>query len=383
MKLIYRYKLIIIIILGLISLISITKSFLDAQNLSFDFHFSPAKLVAEGINHYQYILDGKHDHSPDDKLMYDQNGNYAQGLFVALIPFTWFGWENAKFFWSIINIALGFIIPFALCKKFKLDNFKTFLILSIFLSSTIFRIHIGYGQHTLILLIFLILPFLKKNFSNIALSGIVYFKYNIGYGLFLYFLSLKNLRYILLSFLPLIFGWLSYCYITNTNLITNILEPLRVILYWNSEENHFPVTLFNLLDYLKLNMFITLVLPILVNFYFIFKIKKIDDDLKKLSLLCLSILCFTPHQLHDYVLLIPLLVYSLKNFQYLISLINLILIFYFFYFLRFLSFIFNYQPWEFPYGSLGYMNNFIIILIFVLNIVFVKNSKKIKYFKKI
>ena len=380
MKLIYKYKLIIILILGLISSISTTKAFLDAQNLSFDFHFSPTKLVAEGINHYQYILDGKHDHGPDDKLMYDQNGNYAQGLFIILIPFTWLGWEDAKLVWSIINIALALIIPLVLCKKFKLDNFKTFLVLSIFLSSTIFRIHIGYGQHTLILLIFLILPFLNKKFFSIALSGIVYFKYNIGYGLFLYFLSLKRFKYIFLSSFPLIFGWLSYCYITNTNLLTNILEPLRVIMYWNSEANHFPVTVFNLINYLKINSLITLAIPILVNFYFILKIKNIEDDLKKLSLLCLSILCFTPHQLHDYVLLIPLLVYSLKHYQYLISLINLILIFYFFYFLRLLSFIFNFQPWDFPYGYLGYMNNLILISIFILNVFLINNNKKIKIF---
>ena len=380
MKLIYKYKLIIILILGLISSISITKAFLDAQNISFDFHFSPTKLVAEGINPYQYILDGKHDYGPDDRLMYDQNGNYAQGLFIILIPFTWLGWEDAKLVWSIINIALALIIPLVLCKKFKLDNFKTFLVLSIFLSSTIFRIHIGYGQQTLILLIFLILPFLKKNFFNIALSGIAYFKYNIGYGLFLYFLSLKNFRYIVLSSLPLIFGWLSFCYITNTNLLANILEPLRVIMYWNSEVGHFPVTIFNFIDYLKLNSLISLVIPILVNFYFILKIKNIEDDLKKLSLLCLSILCFTPHQLHDYVLLIPLLVYSLKHFQYLISLINLILIFYFFYFLRFLSLIFDFQPWHFPYGYLGYMNNLILISIFAINIFFINNNKKINIF---
>ena len=60
--------------------------------------------------------------------MYDQNGNYAQGLFVILIPFTWLGWENAKLAWSIINIILAFVIPLVLCKKFKLDSFKTFII---------------------------------------------------------------------------------------------------------------------------------------------------------------------------------------------------------------------------------------------------------------
>ena len=83
MKLIYKYKLIIILILGLISSISTTKAFLDAQNISFDFHFSPAKLVAEGINHYQYILDGNHDHGPNDNML-GKNQSDPSSIFRAM-----------------------------------------------------------------------------------------------------------------------------------------------------------------------------------------------------------------------------------------------------------------------------------------------------------
>ena len=81
-----KIKIFFFIFASFIGLISVLKGFYDSTFISFDFHYSPTKLVAEGINHYQYILDGKHDHSIDDKLQYAQNGNYAHGLFVLLIP---------------------------------------------------------------------------------------------------------------------------------------------------------------------------------------------------------------------------------------------------------------------------------------------------------
>ena len=103
------------------------------------------------------------------------------------------------------------------------------------------------------------------------------------------------------------------------------------------------------------------------------------NDLKKLSILCLCILAFAPHQLHDYVLLIPLLIFSIKNIDSSISKINLLFIFYFFYFLRIVSFIYGTQPWEFPYGNFGYFNNFLTISMIFLNLYFYKitNKKKI------
>lgn len=370
------FKSILIIIIFISSLVSVSKAFYSAQKLSFDFHFSPTKLVAEGINHYQYILNGKHDNGPNDLLKYSQNGNYAQGLFVILIPFTFLDWDTAKLIWSLINIIISIFICLILCKKFEINKTSTLLILSIFLSSTIYRIHIAYGQQTLLMFLFLILPFIRLNYLNAALSGIAFFKYNIGYGLFLFLLTCKNIKYLILSFIPLVVGWLTYCFLTGTNIIVNLFEPLKVIMYWNNDDTHFPVTIFSLLKILNFNSYIILIIPLIIFFFIVKKIAKEEDDLKKLSIVCLCILGFAPHQLHDYVILLPLLVYSIKNFKDKVSILNLIVIFYFFYFLRVISFFYDFEPWVIPYGFSGYFNNLIIIILIFVNLINLKILKK-------
>ena len=370
-----KYKIILLFFLILLSVISLGRAFYQAQLISFDFHFSPTKLVADGINHYEYILDGNHDDGPDDKIMYDQNGVYAQGLFVILIPFTYIGWDNAKLVWSILNIILAILIPLLLCKKFDLSKFQTLLIVNLFLISTVFRIHIGYGQQTLLTLFFLILPFINNSKLSVIFSGISFFKFNIGYALFLYFLSLKKIKNIVLSAIPCIIGWLVYCLLTDTNLIKNLFQPLQLLLFWD-EGKAFPVTFFSLLK--NINNFpqiLALVIPLILNFLIIIHIKKFSDNLYKLSILCLSALAFMPHQIHDYVLLVPLLIFSIKNFDKNISKINIIFIFYFFYFLRIISFVYGTQPWEFPYGLFGYFNNLLTISILCINLLIFKDIR--------
>ena len=370
-----KYRIILLFFLTLLSVISLSGAFYQAQLISFDFHFSPTKLVADGINHYEYILDGNHDDGPDDKIMYDQNGVYAQGLFVILIPFTYIGWDNAKLVWSILNIILAILIPLLLCKKFDLSKFQTMLIVNLFLISTVFRIHIGYGQQTLLTLFFLILPFINNSKLSVIFSGISFFKFNIGYALFLYFLSLKKIKNIVLSAIPCIIGWLVYCLLTDTNLIKNLFQPLQLLLFWD-EGKAFPVTFFSLLK--NINNFpqiLALVIPLILNFLIIIHIKKFSDNLYKLSILCLSALAFMPHQIHDYVLLVPLLIFSIKNFDKNISKINIIFIFYFFYFLRIISFVYGTQPWEFPYGLFGYFNNLLTISILCINLLIFKDIR--------
>ena len=102
-------------------------------------------------------------------------------------------------------------------------------------------------------------------------------------------------------------------------------------------------------------------------FKFLIKEEVIKDNLLKLSLISLSAICFMPHQLHDYVLLLPLLIYSVKNFNLFLSKINLLFVIYFFFILRIISFFFNIQPWEFPYNFWGYFNNLICLVILSYN----------------
>ena len=369
-----KIKLIFFFVLFSLALISVIHSFNESQKYSYDFHYYPTKLVSEGINHYQYVLDGKHDRGPADRMLYSQDGIYGHGLFIALLPLTLLDWDTAKTVWAFLNILLCFFILFFLRKKFRLRKNIFIVSACLFLMSTPLRINIGYGQQTLFTFLFFLLPFVFRGKISMILSGLSYFKYNIGYVLFIYIFFQKNINKVLISLIPCIIGWLSYAYITNTSALKNLFEPFLVLGHFFSITNHLPVTIFSLLKEIGFNNYLVMAIPLILSFLVIYKLKEVKNDLFKLSIVCLVSLSFTAHQLHDYILLLPLLIFSLINFNLLVSKINLIVIFYFFFFLRIISLFFNFMPWDFPYGYFGYLNNSLTVLILFLNL---KNLKKI------
>lgn len=369
-----KIKLIFFLVLFSLALISVIHSFNESQKYSYDFHYYPTKLVSEGINHYQYVLDGKHDRGPADRMLYSQDGIYGHGLFIALLPLTLLDWDTAKTVWAFLNILFCFFILFFLRKKFRLRKNIFIVSACLFLMSTPLRINIGYGQQTLFTFLFFLLPFVFRGKISMILSGLSYFKYNIGYVLFIYIFFQKNINKVLISLIPCIIGWLSYAYITNTSALKNLFEPFLVLGHFFSITNHLPVTIFSLLKEIGFNNYLVMAIPLILSFLVIYKLKEVKNDLFKLSIVCLVSLSFTAHQLHDYILLLPLLIFSLINFNLLVSKINLIVIFYFFFFLRIISLFFNFMPWDFPYGYFGYLNNSIIILILFLNFKRFKNK---------
>jgi len=372
-----KKKLFIFLILFSLALISIVHSFKQAQLYSFDFTISTAKLTSEGVNHYQYVLDGKHDRSPNDRILHSQDGHYAHGIHILLIPFTWLSWDMAKFTWALVNIIFSFAIIYLLYWRFNLSKELIFVCACIFLMSTPYRINISYGQHTLFTFLFFIFPFVFKNKLSIFFSGLSYFKYNIGYVIFIYFVSLLNIKKILISLIACFLGWLFHSYLTNSNIFENLFAPIRALFYFLPIENYLPVTIFSLLKTIGLPVFLTIAIPLTLSFFVIYRLRAVKDELLKLSIVSLTCLSFAAHQLHDYILLLPLLVFSLKNISLTISKINIVLIFYFFFFLRILSYFFGFQPWDFPYGYFGYLNNFLTISVFFININFLLfNPKK-------
>ncbi len=368
------YKKVLFFILAVLTIISVARAVQQAQIYSFDFSVSTAKLVSEGINNYEYVLEGKHDRSENDKLLYSQDGLYAHGFHIILIPFTKISWENAKLIWSIINVMFAFLIPILLCRKFSFSINETFFLTSIFLMSTVLRINIGYGQHTLFTFFFFILPFIFQSKFSLFLSGFSYFKYNIGYGLFLYLASLKNINKIIITLIPVTVGWIVFSYMTNTDLLKSLFQPFLTTIYYHDQADHLPTTVFSILRLINIKGFLLVLVPLILNIWVIYKSSLLKDNLLKLSLICLSILSFTPHQIHDYVLLFPLLLYSFRNLDLINSKLNIIFIIYFFFILRIISFFFGIQPWEFPYGLFGYFNNLLTLVILFLNFV---NLKKI------
>ncbi len=343
---------------------------------SADFQWQPAKCVFEGINHYSsYLLrDG------NCKTFMYQAGEYAQGFYVLIYPFAVLEWNNAKLLWFLFNIILITSTSFLLCKKFELGKIETYLIIFFILYSINTRINLIMGQQTIFILFFLTLPFIYKSKFSSILSGISYFKYNIGYALFFLYLISKEYKKIIFSIVPYFVGLVIYCFITNSNILKNIFQPFELILFNSSTLNN--VFLFSFFrDFSIFNNFINysliVIFTLLMNFFFIRKISKINNNLLKISCLCLLILISTPHFGHDYILLVPLLIYSVKYYKFNLFLcrINLLACVYFLHLYKgiqiYLIKTFNILKINIHSLSYGYpyMDVFILLLILILNLI--------------
>jgi hypothetical protein len=215
----------------LILLVVLTHSYLPtvsevlSSSGSSDFQWKPAKCVFEGINHYSSYLarDG------NCKIFMSQLGEYAQGFYVIIYPFAVLEWNNAKLLWFLFNVTLIISTSFLLCKKFELGKIETYLIIFFILYSIIARVNFIMGQQTIFVLFFLTLPFIYKSKLSTILSGISYFKYNIGYALFFLYLISKEYKKIIFSIIPCFVGLVIYCFITNSNILKNIFQPFELM----------------------------------------------------------------------------------------------------------------------------------------------------------
>jgi hypothetical protein len=302
---------------------------------SCDLMWQPSKLFWDGINHYEYQM------RTGDVFLGCQHGRYGHFLFIFLYPITLVEWEQAKIMWITLNVFFALSIPILLCRFNKISTLSTYLIIGIFLTCHPTRMTLNLGQNSLMMLFFLMLPFLKvssgyKNF-NLIFSGISYVKYSTGYILFLNLLVEKKLKKLLLTSFLTIFGWLFYSYYTNSPLIANFFEPLKM----NFQDNYSRTgDLYSIMNiyFLKENNFTNKILQLGIvlfgNLYFLYQIKNIKNKLAKLSVICFLPLIFMPHSNYDYVLMLPLLIYVIKNYKFAVCKYGLYLTIYYFYFHR-------------------------------------------------
>jgi hypothetical protein len=288
---------------------------------------------------------------------------------VLFYPFTVLEWSKAKFFWSLINIILVFTISLVLSKKFKLKNLEILLVIFFILYSKVTLSNIFQGQQTILILFFLILPFVNNSKYFYIFSGISYFKYNIGYALFLLYLISKKFKNLLYSLLPLIIGFISYSYISNTKFVDALLQPIQLALEINTTMR--SPFLFSFIKDLFIfevskKLILIFIFTLIFNLLFLYKISKIKNKLFKLSCLCILILISTPHYGHDYILLIPLLIYSVKIYKksLFLSRLNFLVSIYFLHFYNFLpTWLFKYQMFNSTYLEL-----IILLVVLILNL---------------
>ena len=338
-KNIFLYFLIIISVISFVNTVS--KGLVNGC----DFQWQPAVLLWDGINHYQkFILNGKGD-------FLCQNGEYAHLLHVLYFPFTLFEWETARMLWLIVNIILIFLIPFLICKYFKISKYKTILLSLIFITCYPSRMTLNYGQQSLFVMFFMLLPFIFHNKSSIFFSGVSYVKYSTGYIMFLNFLASKQYKHFILASIPYFIGWMIYFLFTNSDPIINFFEPIELSLKKGYIRDADIFSLINMYFVPAKEITVKIImlsLLFLFNFILLIKINKKEDVFFKMSLIFICPLIFFPHSNYDYVLLFPLLCYSFLNTRYLINKIKIYFILYFFYFNRLINHLIDqdsyYQP---------------------------------------
>ena len=118
-----------------------------------DFQWQPSVLLWEGVNHYKKFMSqgGRGD-------FLCQNGEYAHLLHVVFYPFTLFKWETARMLWLLANVFFAFSIPILICRSLKLSKYKIILLFLIFITCYPTRMTLNYGQQSLLVLFFMLLP---------------------------------------------------------------------------------------------------------------------------------------------------------------------------------------------------------------------------------
>jgi hypothetical protein len=376
-KIIKNNKKVLLFIFIIISLISLFNTIEKSLKNGCDFQWYPSKLFWEGINHYRYIIDG-------GKVFMCQGGEYGHLLQIIFYPFILVEWNTARFFWLIINVFLAFLIPYVICRSFKIQTNKILIIILIFITCYPTRMAINYGQQSLFVLLFLILPFLKSKNYSYFLSGFSYVKYSTGYIIFLYYLVEKKFKNLIFATLPIFFGWIFYSTFTKSNPIQNFFDPFELILRKNYFQSADLYSLLNIYLFGTNNIFnksFIILIVVLFNLFFLLKIKKIQDNLVKMSLIFILPLIFMPHSNYDYVLLLPLLILAISNFNLNINKFNFYFVIYYFYFNRIVKHLI--ESYILIINKNIIFNIFIFILLFlvlILNVIHYSKIDKLRQF---
>lgn len=335
--LILKYKNFLLILFTIVSILSLFETISKGLKNSMDFQWHPSKLFWEGINHYKYFLEG-------GKMFMAQGGQYGHALQIILYPFTLVEWQIAKAFWVVINVLLSFLIPFLICRSFKIKAQKTFFIILIFITCYPTRMTINYGQQSLFILFFLMLPFIYTNKYSYFLSGLSYVKYSTGYIIFFYYFIEKKFKLLILALFPCFIGWFIYFKFTDSDPLLNFFEPFQWILFHNYQKTADLYSLLNMHLFKTNNLFnkfFIIFIVVVINLLFLFKIKKIENKLIKMSLIFLLPLIFMPHSNYDYVLLLPLLILGVSNLNLIINRFNFYFVLYYFYLNRLIKHLIN------------------------------------------
>ena len=347
----------LIIILGFISL---SQGIKNAIFNSQDFQWSPSLLLRNGINPFDYVL----NNDSHEKIIKTQIPNYFHGLYVIILPFTLLNWETAKLYFVIFNILITIHTIYNFTNYFKLDNLYLILITAIYFSSTPFRVSLGNGQQS-ILILYCFSLMLSNSYIKNFISGIGYFKYSFAPQFFFNLLISQKYLKALLSILILPITFFIFIYLINDyNLYNIIKQPLIISSIHVGPGVGDLMTLIsdlNIFNESKTMLIYLIILFISIIFSHLFYISK-TTEFCNFTIASIIALLFFKHLIYDYIFLLPVFILSLIHYKHYFFKLNLILVIYFWFIIYFINF-----------NSL-HLLNFILLLILLLTTFFSINK---------
>jgi len=280
---------------------------------------------------------------------------YSHGVFLIYSPIALLDYEFAKILWVLLNIFTTIAVLVIFSRFSKLTYAESILISLIFFCSLSFRICIGNGQNSILILFVFCVFFIKNKNFKILILGFSFIKYNFAVVTLFYLLIKYNLKYLIVSLIIVIASWLIFSLKINQNIIHTLFQPLQIIstsFAFGFERGDLLTVLNNFNKPASINNLniINILLCLCFGFFLSIKIMKAsinNNNLLIVSLLAIANLSIVPHIIYDYVFLLPSLFYSWKYKKSVFGVISIGIIFYFWFGIKIIYYL-NYYIFSFP-----------------------------------
>lgn len=336
-NIIKNYHLLIIILIFLLVLLSLVCFYYSFSNAtisggSIDLPFHSVELFVKKTNPYANVDQGV---SP-----------YAHAAYILYSPLNILKYESAKILWASLNIFVSIVIVILFSKFSKLTYLENIFISLIFFCSLPLRVSIGNGQTSILILLVYLAFFIKNKSLRTFIVGFSFVKYSFSIVTLLYFLIKYKLKYLSISCLVLVVGWLLFSFYLEENPIRTLLQPLQTAFstfafHLPRGDLHTVLNIFNKQNLINnfniINIFVCLCFGLFLSIN-VAKIS-INNILLIISLLAIGNLLILPHIIYDYVLLLPSLFYSWKYKKSIEGLISVFVIFYFWFGIKIIYYI--------------------------------------------
>jgi len=325
----------VLAILAILATISAWQGWLNAWHGSQDFQWSPAQAFWRHENPYKLYLEG----NKESRLILTQIPNYAQLLYITLLPYAALPFAAAKPLWATTNILFAIISCALSARAFALSRLQSWLLVLIFLMAFPTRNSIGNGQQSLLILTAFTLAISiarparrpaqdqqtrrtgpgKPAPLSAILAGFSYAKYSFAPSFGAAFLHRYGCRFFLLTLVPTLAGLLLFSAWLGgfPPSLTMIFEPVKVASNGvSSGYGDLLSILQSLLSsnsvYQKLASFVCLLLAGATPFL----IDKRSSDLTYWSFAAVASLSFVTHLVYDYVFYLFPAIFALRHWRY-------------------------------------------------------------------